>query len=100
MAQTLFSVVVLVVLLALAPLALRWLQKRNLAGFSSSACSARVVSAVAVGPHQRVVTVEIGPDGERLWLTLGVTAQAISCLHSAPAPQNATTVPAPVVLPK
>jgi flagellar protein FliO/FliZ len=35
-----------------------------------------------VGPHQRVVTVEVGPEGARTWLVLGVTGQTISCLHS------------------
>jgi flagellar biogenesis protein FliO len=38
---------------------------------------------LAVGPHQRVVTVEVGPVGQRVWLTLGVTAQGISSLHCA-----------------
>jgi flagellar protein FliO/FliZ len=45
----------------------------------------KIVSAVAVGPHQRVVTVEVGPEGARTLLVLGVTAQTISCLHSSPA---------------
>ncbi|MEO7108166.1 MAG: flagellar biosynthetic protein FliO, partial [Rhodoferax sp.] len=41
----------------------------------------RFISALAVGPHQRVVTVEVGPEGKRVWLTLGVTSQNITCLH-------------------
>ena len=28
-----------------------------------------------------MVTVEVGPEGRRVWLTLGVTAQSITCLH-------------------
>jgi len=44
-----------------------------------------VLSAVAVGPHQRVVTLEVGPAHDRVCLVLGVTAQSISCLHSTPA---------------
>jgi len=31
-----------------------------------------------------VVTVEIGPEGSRTWLVLGVTSQSITCLHTMP----------------
>lgn len=82
MTQTLISVGLFVVLLALVPAGLKWVQRRSAGGASGMASASRVVSAVAVGPHQRVVTVEVGPDGARTWLTLGVTAQAITCLHS------------------
>ena len=54
-------------------------------GISGMASAPRVISAVAVGPHQRVVTVEVGPESARTWLILGVTAQSITCLHNAPA---------------
>lgn len=47
--------------------------------------TARIVSALAIGPQQRVVTVEVGAPGARVWLVLGVTPQAIQCLHTAPA---------------
>ena len=60
MTQTLISVGLFVLLLALAPLALKWVQRRSAAGAAGIASSARVISAVAVGPHQRVVTVEVG----------------------------------------
>lgn len=82
MTQTLISVGLFVVLLALVPVGLKWVQRRVVAGGVSATSVSRVVSAVAVGPHQRVVTVEVGPEGSRVWLTLGVTAQAITCLHS------------------
>ena len=53
---------------------------------------------VAVGPQQRVVTVEVGPPDARIWLVLGVTAQSICTLHTMspqqPGPGSAT--PAPV----
>jgi flagellar protein FliO/FliZ len=81
MTQTIISVVAFLVLLALLPLGIRWIQRRT-AGGTSAAGASRIVSAVAVGPHQRVVTVEVGPEGARTWLVLGVTAQAITCLHS------------------
>lgn len=83
MTSTLISVGLFVVLLALLPVGLKWVQRRTAGVGSDVASASRVVSAIAVGPHQRVVTVEVGPEGARTWLTLGVTAQAITCLHSA-----------------
>lgn len=82
MTQTLFSVVLFVVVLALVPFALKWVQRRTAGGVGSAASASRIVSALAVGPHQRVITVEVGPEGARTWLTLGVTAQTITCLHT------------------
>lgn len=81
MTQTIVSVVLFLVILALLPLAIRWLQQRNPGGVSASTAS-RIVSTVAVGPQQRVVTVEVGPEGARTWLVLGVTPQNITCLHT------------------
>jgi|GEM_PF-579433 len=83
MTQALVSVGLFVLVLALVPFGLKWLQARSAAGGVGVAAASRVISAVAVGPHQRVVTVEVGPEGARVWLTLGVTTQAITCLHSA-----------------
>ena len=64
------------------PMLLKWLKQRVPGRFSDVSGQSRFISALAVGPHQRVVTVEVGPEGKRVWLTLGVTGQAISCLHS------------------
>ena len=91
MTQTLISVGLFVVLLALVPVGLKWVQRQAVAGGAGAVAVSRVVSAVAVGPHQRVVTVEVGPEGARVWLTLGVTAQTITCLHSAPVEMKSTT---------
>src|SRR6218665_2376649 len=55
-------------------------------GGPASGAAARVLSAVAVGPQQRVVTVEVGPEHARTWLVLGVTARQVSCLHVLPVP--------------
>ncbi|MBI3531635.1 MAG: hypothetical protein CK604_10315 [Curvibacter sp. PD_MW3] len=82
MTQTIVSVAVFLVLLALLPLGIRWIQRRAPGG-ASTAGAAKIVSAIAVGPHQRVVTVEVGPEDARTWLVLGVTAQNITCLHVA-----------------
>ena len=90
MSQTLMTVALFVVLLALVPVALKWAQRRSVGGISGVASAPRVISALAVGPHQRVVTVEVGPESARTWLVLGVTAQSITCLHSVPAGPSVT----------
>lgn len=84
MSQSWLLIGVLVAILAMLPWGLKWLQRRMGVSASGSSTAIRVVSAVGVGPHQRVVTVEVGPEGARTWLTLGVTGQSINCLHSAP----------------
>ena len=84
MTQTLISVAAFVVLLAMLPWGVKWLQRNVGQGGLAQSNTSKVVSAVAVGPHQRVVTVEVGPEGARVWLVLGVTAQTVTCLHSSP----------------
>lgn len=81
MTQSLVSVGVFLAILACLPFALKWIKQRYAAGSPEVTGQSRFISALAVGPHQRVVTVEVGPEGGRVWLTLGVTAQNISCLH-------------------
>lgn len=80
-----FPLVLAIGVLAAIPFGLKWLQRRMGVGALGGAVSAKVISAVAVGPHQRVVTVEVGPEDARVWLTLGVTTQTITCLHSTTA---------------
>ncbi len=78
------SLIFLVVLLALIPLGVKWLQRRLAAvPWGGTTQVSKVVSAVAVGPHQQVVTVEVGPAHARVQLVLGVTAQSITCLHQS-----------------
>src|ERR1700748_3234122 len=85
MQQALGLVALFVVLLALLPAGIRWLQRRSgLLGLPAMGPASKVVSAVAVGPTQRVVTVEVGPENARVWLVLGVTSQSVTCLHSVP----------------
>lgn len=84
MVQSIIWVVGIVVLLALVPLGLKWLQRRVYGNSLLEAATSRVVSAIAVGPQQRVVTVEVGPAGNRTWLVLGVTAHSVNCLHAIP----------------
>lgn len=91
MTQTLMTVGLFIALLACVPLAVKWVQRRSVGGSTGMSSAPRVISAAAVGPHQRVVTVEVGPENARIWLILGVTAQSITCLHSVPAVPAATS---------
>ena len=84
MTQTLLVVVLFVAAMAALPWLVRRAQQRHAAGTAGAGAASRVLSAVAVGPQQRVVTVEVGPEHARTWLVLGVTAQQVSCLHVLP----------------
>lgn len=99
MAQTFALVVAFLLVLVSLPFGVRWIQRRGLMGSSGSAAGSRVISAVAVGPNQRVVTVEIGPVGNRTWLILGVTPQAITPLHTLPAGPQQDSPPTVNILP-
>ena len=79
--SSLVSVGVFLIVLACLPFAVNWAKRHSLRGGEDANGKSRFISALAVGPHQRVVTVEVGPEGRRVWLTLGVTTQNISCLH-------------------
>ena len=84
MTQTLAVVVLFVVAISFLPWLVRRLQLRQ-AGLGGGSAGSRVLTQVAVGPQQRVVTVEVGPPQQRTVLVLGVTAQNINCLHVLPA---------------
>lgn len=70
-----------------APFAVRWLQQRRVQsqGGPSASGAVQVLASAALGPQQRVVTVEAGPAHARVCLVLGVTATQVAVLHSAPA---------------
>ena len=91
MAQTLLVVVLFVTAMALLPWLLRRLKQRQSALSGNGAVAARVLTAVSLGPQQRLVTVEVGSGDARTCLVLGVTAQQITCLHVLPAPASAQT---------
>jgi flagellar protein FliO/FliZ len=87
-----------VAIVAMIP-AVLWLLKRSPMGASLGAAGAgpvRPVASVAVGPQQRIVTVEVVEAGERRWLVLGVTAQQITHLYSLTAPPAEAAPAAPV----
>lgn len=98
MVQGWLSVALLVVLLAMLPIGLKWVQRRVGGTTEIQSATTKVISAIAVGPHQRVVTVETGPHDARVWLTLGVTNQQITCLHSTVAPIRTHTDKAPAAI--
>jgi flagellar protein FliO/FliZ len=81
MTQTLLVVVLFVAAMAALPWLVRRIQQRQAGSGLAAGTASRVLSAIAVGPHQRVVTVEVGPEHSRAVLVLGVTAQHVSCLH-------------------
>lgn len=81
MSQTLLVVVLFVAAMAALPWLVRRVQQRQAGSGMAAGAASKVLSAIAVGPHQRVVTVEVGPESFRTVLVLGVTAQQVSCLH-------------------
>lgn len=92
MFQTLALLVLFIGAVAALPWLVRRWQQRQGAGRVGGGLSAKVLSTVAVGPTQRVVTVEVGDDAHKTCLVLGVTAQQIQCLHvlgSSPVPAPA-----------
>jgi flagellar protein FliO/FliZ len=86
MTQSLVAVGLFLAILVSLPWLIKLLQSRYPRNGHSVDNPSRVLSAVAVGPHQRVVTVEVGPENGRMILVLGVTQQSIVCLHSAASP--------------
>ena len=86
MTQTLLVVVLFIGAVATLPWLIRYVQQRQSKAAGAAGTPSRVLSAIAVGPHQRVVTVEVGPEHARTCLVLGVTAQHIICLHIVGAP--------------
>lgn len=93
MTQSLVLIGLFLAVLACVPLLINRLKKVYGITAMGPAGQSRVVSTVAVGPHQRVVTVEVGPESARVWLVLGVTNQSIQCLHVLP-PGSPAAVPA------
>lgn len=86
MTQSLLTIIVFVALILMLPVFIkRFQQRKGVLGGSALGPASKVVSAMAVGPQQRVLTVEVGPENARTWLVLGVTGQTITCLHTLPA---------------
>lgn len=69
-----------------------WLLRRMAPGQAGTASDLRVVAAVAVGPKERVVLVDVG--GQRL--VLGVAPGQVSKLMEMPRPETVEVLPAPM----
>ena len=93
--SSLLVLLVMIGALACLPWLLKRWQQRQQAGRNVTGTSAQVLASVAVGPGQRVVTVELERDGAPLCLVLGVSAQHIQCLHVWPQGQATAAVVAP-----
>jgi flagellar protein FliO/FliZ len=86
--QQLLWVGAFLALLAALPWILRWIRARATTASGAGDTQSRFISAIAVGPQQRVVTVEVGPAHERVWLTIGVTGQSMVLLHQSASPAD------------
>lgn len=75
----------LAVIVVLIPVSL-WVFKRTGVGGAGrpGAAGLRHVASLALGPQQRVMTVEVGEGESRRWLVLGVTPQNVTTLHVMP----------------
>jgi len=72
-------------LLVALPRVTQWLRQHRVGTAARTVDSVSVIAAAAVGPQQRVVTVQVQGNT----LVLGVTAQHINCLHVLPATPQA-----------
>ncbi|MDT8992911.1 flagellar biosynthetic protein FliO [Curvibacter sp. APW13] len=79
MTDSLILLVLFVVAIASLPWGVRRLQARF--GVPAPLAGGRVVSALAVGPQQRIVTVQVNCGSQELTMVLGVTSASVTCLH-------------------
>jgi flagellar protein FliO/FliZ len=82
------SLVWFAVVLALVPAGLWLLKRSGMAGPGGrpTGLHPRLLGSLAVGPQQRVVTVEVGEGAAKRWLVLGVTPQQVSTLMRSSQP--------------
>ena len=80
MSQTFLLVAVFVVGIACLPWGVRWMQRRA-GALGPDAGRTKVLSVLAVGPQQRVVTIQVAAGAREAVLVLGVTSSTVSCLH-------------------
>jgi flagellar protein FliO/FliZ len=86
------SIAALVGVIVLIPLVL-WLLKRTPLGGGATRGPMRMVGTLALGPSQRLITVEVGGGDERRWLVLAVAPSGVTTLHTmAPAPDAGAEV--------
>lgn len=86
---SLLALAAMVLAMAVLPWVVRRWQQRSQAARGVIGVQGQVLHTVALGPGQRVVTVELERDGARVCLVLGVSPQHIQCLHVWPHGQAA-----------
>jgi flagellar protein FliO/FliZ len=84
------ALVLLAVLVGIA-WALKWARGRVPGMGAGTGPSLRILSSLALGPQQRVVTVEIGDGERRIGLVLGVAQGSVQTLHTLDLPPAAPT---------
>jgi flagellar protein FliO/FliZ len=70
-----------VAIVAMIPVALLLLKRSPVGARLGAGGAAIVGSPTALGPHERIVTVEVGEGDDKRWLVLGVTPHSIHTLH-------------------
>lgn len=88
--DALFRMIVGLVLVIAAILACAWLARRSGLIKGGKYQRLSVVSALSLGPRQRIVMVEV----EGSWLVVGCTASQMTLLHTLPAAET-TAIAAP-----
>jgi flagellar protein FliO/FliZ len=99
MFQNAWPALLLLVLLVGIAWALKWARGRmpGLPGVPGQHGPAlKVLGSQALGPQQRVVTLQVGQGEHATCLVLGVAPGSISKLHEMPLPPEAAQPPAPV----
>ena len=90
------AIVLLIVMVGIAWLLQRY--RRLLPGAAQrSGPTLQVLGGLALGPQQRVVTVQVGQGEQAVCLVLGVAAGSITPLHQMPLPAVAVDPAAPAV---
>ncbi|MFC4621722.1 FliO/MopB family protein [Comamonas nitrativorans] len=84
LSTSLLVLVAMVIAMAALPWGLRRWQLRRQVTQGVVQVQTQVLGAVAIGPGQRVVTVQVQRGDAMACLVLGVTAQSIQCLHVLP----------------
>jgi len=67
-------------LIVLMPWCVTWIKRRGWVGLKSTDHPMQLVSVLAVGPQQKVVTVAVNLGPHSKWLILGVTPQSVTTL--------------------
>ena len=74
-----FMIIVLMI-----PLVLYLLKRsplsRSLGGMAEGA-PMRILNSMALGPGQKIITLEVGKGPDRRWLIVGITSQSMTTLH-------------------